>query len=433
MRLRFQSEIRLGDLGDLANRSNDWARTVPLLGVVFCLVVYFAAIFFEAMLSFNRGVRLHDYDGIYGSLFAWSHHMNPYLVYPFTPRGGLNIRGLYVWTVNLNPPISLYLFRPIVVLGLSASAQTWTIVSVLLFVASLALIVRANPNPYLRTRILMVLGMTAVWQTFREGQIYMILLLLATIAWLALKKSNLLIAGVSIGLLCALKPNFLVWPVLLVLARHRKAGISAVVTVAAVSMVPLVFGNGVQLYRLWAEACKGFKGFELPANSAIPAMFARLDPYNASHHFYGDVGYALAIGLLLFAAWLAWQRAPDTLRTSGVALIVTLLVGPISWVGYTVVLVPMLYERQLNALMRIGWVILCIPMVVLYYISTSSSLLFILMGSPYFYGIVLIGATIVHEVYQEREEEPNHPEGGLAPRESALCTRDRELLVQETH
>lgn len=90
-------------------------------------------------------------------------------------------------------------------------------------------------------------------------------------------------------------------------------------------------------------------------------------------------------------------------RTSEVALIVSLLAGAVSWVGYTVGLNPMLYERQLNSLTRIGWIILCIPSFVLYWIAMNSPTRFALPGSLYFYGIVLIGASLFYELYQNQE------------------------------
>lgn len=404
MRSGLRSEISISNLRDLANRSNDWPRTLPLLGAAFCLLVYYFTIIFQTLASFKSPLPLFDYGSLYASVYAWVHHLNPYLDYPLTYHPALDVRGMFVPAVNLNPPVSLYLFRPIIAVGPIASAELWALVSVCLFIVSVALIIRANPNPALRTRILLVLGMGGVWYTFELGQMYMVLLLLTVIAWLAFRRNAFVTAGLAIGILCALKPTFLVWPVLLILSRHRKAGISAFLTFATASVLPLASGDGVELYRLWAAACKGFRGIPLPSNSAIVAMFARLDPYTGITHYYRDLGYALTIIMLLAVAWIAFNKAPDVYRTSEIALIVSLLAGPVSWTGYTVVLIPMLYERQLNALMRIGWIILCIPLHVLAWIALSSPAQFAIAGSPYFYGLVLIGASLTYELYQKQQE-----------------------------
>jgi alpha-1,2-mannosyltransferase len=424
VRSRFQSKIRFEDLRDLNNRSTDWTHALPLLGAVFCLLIFYAAIFLEAMLSFTPGRGLHDYACLYTSVYAWAHHLNPYLAYPLILHNSLGIRGLYMQAVNLNPPVSLYLFRPLLFADPYAGDQVWTVVLVLSFAVSLALIVRANPNPALRIRILMILGMAGVWFTFDMGQIYMFLLLLIVVSWLSFKKNNFLLAAVSIGLLCALKPNFLVWPVLLILARHRKAGVSAILTFATISAVPLVLGDGIQLYRLWYAACKSFRGISLPGNSSIVAMLSRLDPYTGITHYYRDAGYALTIFMLLAVAWIAFSKRPDIYRASEIALIISLLAGPVSWVGYTVVLIPMLYERQLSSVMRISWIILCIPSFALYWIALNSPLQFALLGSPYFYGIVLIGASLFYELYRNQEDR-------LVPSEAKVPVAGHSALLTE--
>ena len=225
---------------------------------------------------------------MYASAFAWSHHLNPYLPYPLTfrPNPDVGIGGLFTPAVNLNPPISLYLFRPLIAFAPVTSAELWSVVSLCVFIASLILVIRANPNPALRTRILLALGMAGAWATFWLGQVYMILLFLTVVAWLSFRKNNFITAGIAIGLICAIKPDFLIWPVLLVVARHIKAGISALSTFATVSMVPLMFGNGIQLYRQWFAACRRINGGITLGNSAIIAIFTRLDPVPRDHtHF----------------------------------------------------------------------------------------------------------------------------------------------------
>ncbi|HET7212372.1 MAG TPA: hypothetical protein VFL79_02190 [Terriglobia bacterium] len=59
MRSGFQSEIRIEDLRDLNNRSNGWTHALPLLGAAFCLLIYYAAIILEDMLSFTPCPGLH--------------------------------------------------------------------------------------------------------------------------------------------------------------------------------------------------------------------------------------------------------------------------------------------------------------------------------------------------------------------------------------
>ena len=108
-----------------------------------------------------------------------------------------------------------------------------------------------------------------------------------------------------------------------------------------------------------------------------------------------------------------------------------LLVGPVSWVGYTVVLIPMLYERRLNSLMRIGWVILSIPFFTVAWISETSFIHFVLLGSPYFYGLVLIAATLVRELYQEHPASRTFQEAEVPASETMVWSEAGSVAVGE--
>lgn len=401
-----QPRVSLSDLRDLARPNSDWAYSATLLGATFCLLVYYVTILLDVLWSFNGGLGRNDFDCLYASEYAWSHHLNPYLIYPLSSRAWLGVRGIFLSSPNLNPPVSLYLFQELASVELVASAHLWALLSICLFGISVILVVRANPNPALRSRILLILGMAGVWATFFQGQVYMILLLLAVAAWLFFNKKKPTAAGIAIGILCALKPNFLVWPTLLILARHRKAGISAILTFAIASIFPFAFGGGLQIYRQWLAACRYFKGYELLGNSSITAVFMRLDPYLGTTHYFKELGLAVTIALLLAIAWLMWRRAPGVFRTSEIALVVALLAGPISWPGYTLLLIPALYGRRLSAPIRVGWVLLCTPLSAVLMIGRSRPLYFVLFGSPYFYGIALVGSAFIYELYRERALAP---------------------------
>ena len=99
--------------------------------------------------------------------------------------------------------------------------------------------------------------------------------------------------------------------------------------------------------------------------------------------------------------------------------------GPISWAGYTVILIPMPFERHLNTFMRIGWSMLCIPSFVLYWIALGSPTQFTLLGSPYFYGLILIGAPVIYELYQSQEK-------GMVPSEAKATVSNHPALLSET-
>ncbi|MGZ4047972.1 MAG: glycosyltransferase 87 family protein, partial [Bacteroidia bacterium] len=116
-----------------------------------------------------------DYGSIYASTEAWVSHRSPYADYALVYRGTIEQRNISVSSINLNPPISLFLFRPFVSLEPFPSLMVWRAVSLCLFGAALAIVLNSNPNPRLQERMWLVLGMTGIWQTFELNQNYMIL------------------------------------------------------------------------------------------------------------------------------------------------------------------------------------------------------------------------------------------------------------------
>ncbi|WP_105428326.1 glycosyltransferase 87 family protein [Neorhizobium sp. T6_25] len=66
------------------------------------------------------------------------------------------------------------------------------------------------------------------------------------------------VAGIMIGLLISIKPNFAVWPVLLFLAGHRTPSVVAIVTAVVIAAVPLlIFVSGIYLDWLHLVATDG--------------------------------------------------------------------------------------------------------------------------------------------------------------------------------
>ena len=94
--------------------------------------------------------------------------------------------------------------------------------------------------------------MAGFWDTLALGQIYMPLVLAGASAWLLLERGEGAWAGFLMGLVVAMKPNFLVWPVLLLLSGHRLPALVSVATAAAISAIPLIV-FGPEVYRQWLE------------------------------------------------------------------------------------------------------------------------------------------------------------------------------------
>lgn len=384
-------------------RSAPWYAQVEELSFWICALSCLLLIGIQAFVTFdyNASHSLTDYGSLYASSKLANLHANPYRDDPLVfhireiDRHGHDTRlqGSVVNAINLNPPVLLYPFRLLARLNPDASFFAWTCVSATLFCASVVLIIRTYPAQNLKIRILWILSLGAVWYTFRLGQIYMILLFCTTVAWWALRKQKWLTAGIAIGMICAIKPNFLVWPALMVLGRSRKAGFTAFATTATLSAIPLLT-QGPGIYRLWLAACRAFNGYELPGNASLLATFSRAG--------LPTLGLALTLGMLSAAAIWIFVTKPDALFTSEVAILAALFAGPISWLGYSIMLVPVLYGKSMDTLTRVGCLLLCVPIWFVIPYPDTLRATYILFWAPNLYGLGLIASSVVRSgIYWE--------------------------------
>jgi hypothetical protein len=56
------------------------------------------------------------------------------------------------------------------------------------------------------------------------------------------------------------------------------------------------------------------------------------------------LGYALAGALLIGAMYWQWRYKPSLLESTGIAITAAVLLGPVSWAGYTLFLIPLLFS-----------------------------------------------------------------------------------------
>jgi hypothetical protein len=296
---------------------------------------------------------LWDFGAFVASARAAAVGLSPYGVYPpLTPH--VVFPGFEAWNPNLNPPVSALLFRAFDVGDPGSAFWVWFWVSAGCYVATVALLLWRYGRG-LRAPLLAVwmFGLAGFWDTLYLGQIYVPLLLLTVGAWLLLEDGQDVAAGILIGLVVAMKPNFLVWPVLLFLAGRPRPPLVAGATAAAVSLVPLV-AFGPEVYRQWLTlvANDGDRAFFL-TNASLSGLAARAGLDGA--------GLALSAALLLaLAAWAAWRR-PGVMRVSGAALVASVLASPLGWVHYTLFLLPVMLHHWSRPMTWAAAALLVIP------------------------------------------------------------------------
>ena len=312
-------------------------------------------------------------------------------------REGLNPYGYYSWlspppissdALNLNPPISVYAFQALARFEPGLIQYAFLGSSVAFLGASVALLLREYPRERSVLTLLTILSLAGVWHTFAYLQIYAPLVLVVTVSWLLMRRGNLLLAGVAIGLVIAMKPNFAIWPLILLAAGHRQTPIAALATAATVSVIPLLL-DGVTIYRQWLNLTMSFSGVEWTSNASIISLTSRL-------------GSPIA-GVVLTGALLAWLLArlrgtrPDLLYASSLAIPAVLLAGPASWAGYTLFLLPVLLSRRWTGPIWVSVLLLAVPFSLVKSVSGLGPIGNALAGPIYVWAVLLLLLTLVWE------------------------------------
>jgi len=204
-------------------------------------------------------------------------------------------------------------------------------------------------------RLLWLVAFTPLWSTLALGQVYMVQLVLTTGAWICMREGRPRLAGILVGLMAATKPNYLVWPVLLLLSGHRLSALwSAIAFVASNAIALLLYGPDV--YLQWATVIGSAETSIVPANFSLAGISSRLGA--------PSLGTLLAFLLLVLTAVWALRAHPSPLDVARVGLPASILASPIAWPGYAVVLLPLLLSDPRDS--ASAW-LLCVPQVLCWY------------------------------------------------------------------
>ena len=280
------------------------------------------------------GRDLRDFGSFIASAAASARGENPYGVYPLTFH--VVARGFDVWNPNLNPPASIVFFRIFERLDPAYAFRLWWSISLVCYAAAVLLLARRYGARAHWLIILWAFAHAGVWDTLWLGQLYLPILLIVVASWLLLDAQRPLSAGVLIGIVIAIKPNFLVWPALLLLARHWRAPTIAVLVAALLTLLPLLT-HGTNIYREWVQviASDSTRGAFL-TNASLPGLLQRLG--------VRPMGALLSGAALVGAALWSFRRRPPTLEASAVGLAVGIAASPIAWVHYTLFLLPVFFR-----------------------------------------------------------------------------------------
>jgi hypothetical protein len=337
---------------------------------------------------------LWDFGSFVESGRAAKQGLDPFGIYPLTFH--VVLPGFESWNPNLNPPVSALLFQLFDLADPHRMFRIWYGISIALYALTVLLLTvrfSALPRPIF---LLWAFALAGFWDTLLLGQIYIPLVLAGVAAWLLLERGQAFWAGLLIGCVVALKPNFAVWPVLLFLSGHMRPALWALLTAAVISAIPAVV-LGPQVYGQWIEllASDEERAFFL-TNASLPACSQGSAPPRSA--------WRSAPALLLAAAAWAFRVRPSVTRVGAIALTLSLLASPIAWVHYTLFLLPVLLSRwDLNG-MRVVALLLIVPVSFVVSQFGRAAWIQVTVGSVYNWAIILcLCVLIADEVARFRD------------------------------
>lgn len=311
---------------------------------------------------------------------------NPYTAdSPLVYRLESQISGRSVPSPNLNPPISLLLFAPLANLDPLLAANGWRLASAILYAAGILLLAAAYPRAVSLPRILWAVSLAGFWHTLAVGQIYVLLLIPSIAVWMLSERGYRIPAGIALGMIVALKPNFVLWLGLLAVSGNFIVALWAAATGLAISLLPLL-RYGPVVYEQWFSALSGYPeiGLLIAGNSSFASLTAR----------FGLAGAGVLLAVSFAAIALYFTRTRSGLQLSRIhtlGIVGSLLISPFSWVGYTILTLPIFLSREAWTwrLTAAAGLLACLYLLVLMFFKTSL-LASVLFGWIYGWGLLLI-------------------------------------------
>jgi hypothetical protein len=369
----------------LKNMQSVWTSSLSIFGRMMAGIYFIVCIAFGAKLAIAHLALPMDFGSFLASGQMALDGNNPYgYDHALVFNVPIHEYNLVIPSPNLNPPISIPLFKwiAIIVSDPVQAAIAWKLISFCLYLVFLYLLARWFPQAATLLTVLWAISLAGFWQTTQVGQLYIPLLFLCALAWQSLEKGNVVVAGICMGLLISIKPQFVFWPIFLLMLRQTTAFIISAITGLLISIVPIVL-DGVAVYKQWIDATLEYNGLLLPGNMSVQALLAHLGLETLN-----PWASLVVPGCLLYWVWI---NKPPIIKTSLMALLAMLLVSPYSWSGYSLFLLPHFFSTRVwNWKTTAAACLLCFPFAFVLEYFASGPLPYILSGWIYGWAIVIL-------------------------------------------
>ncbi len=319
------------------------------------------------------------------------------------------VRDIY----NANPPTTALLLLPLSGARYAVARTIWIWLNVALLAVTLLLILRETG---LRGPPALIFGCVALAcqpleANMHQGQVYVLLLTLATLVWIGLRRSSGRVAGVALGAMLAVKTAGLMLPILLLSRRHWRSLVWAGLSTVTLCLTSLFWLNAAT-WSAYVRALMRFRNepdLSVSAYQTVPSLFRHLftfdstwnpDPLTRSPLLATSLTLLVIVGLL--GLTLLFTRTLERIDLPFAALLtLSVLLSPVSLdYHYTLLLLPLgilMAESRSDADWRV-WTVLAISaaltMTTLPYTSPRfAGGVWILLGYPKLAGGLLLWGT----------------------------------------
>jgi alpha-1,2-mannosyltransferase len=356
--------------------------------------LFFIAVIMINFLPFLDGKNdLMDFGSFYASGIKSKNGENPYdpnSEYIFEIN--FSRVGAGGKMMNLNPPISIVIFEYLSQVDPQRALIIWQITSAVLYTGSVFLLASSYRQNMTPTKFIWAFTLAGFWHTLVLGQIYVLLLLFTVLGWIFLQRGKYTLAGIAIGLVIAIKPNFVLWPIFLLVSGYFVTALISLISSLVVSLIPILI-YGTRIYAQWLEASSlRFETLIMPGNNSILGLTGRFHSIT--------LGVILSIIIVIALLVMSKLRLSENLDhpdyVSALGIIASLLASPISWTGYTILLLPsFLSLKKWTIPVIISAAILMIPFQIVLQFFQISFVNFVIFGWLYGWGILLLLGQVI--------------------------------------
>ncbi len=380
------------------------SRPHPVTVAVAALVAGVAALWNALHLRRLLEVHLNDFGRFWYGAKAWLAGGSLYEPSVATPVDLGDGALIELW--NLGAPAFHLLVLPLAALQETGAIAVWLGVGLLALGWSARVIVdELKLQPTAAHGVLVAAAFLAFAGTTAQvvtGQVAWLLLAPITAAWRAWRRGLWVRAGVILGLLTAIKPLFAVFlPWLLVRRAWRGAGAFAGAAATGLGAGAVVFGP--ESYPAWKARLDAVTWSWLPMNGSLHGTLTRLltdnpvfTPLAQAPELVTPLWLGLG-GLVAVATYaVAWRGPVDEDRGFGLVLLMALVISPLAWVYYHLLLVPpLLAVAQRRRLPRVVWAGLALAFAMPFAATRlfrDAPLLVVTLGAPYLWGTLALWA-----------------------------------------